>query len=182
MIYRYNELRKIKQYGQHIKIEEALKAKKLFKFENSLYSENEYTSELEIIAKLYEDAIFIGHSAFFYHGLTNIIPKHYYLNTKRKARKINDNRVKQTFSMDDYFEVGKTTLNYNNVEIVIYDKERMLIEVVRNKNTLPFDMYKEIIENYRRKIGKINMLKVEEYLDLFKNNDNLFNVIQLEVL
>ena len=182
MIYRYNELRKIKQYDQHIKIEEAVKTKKLFKLEKSLYSTNEYTSELEIITKLYEAAVLTGLSAYFYHGLTNVIPKYYYLDTKRKARKINDERVKQTFSMDDYFEVGKSTINYNSADINIYDKERMLIEVVRNKNNLPLDIYKEIIQNYRKKIDKINMLKVEEYLDSFKNNDNLFSVIQLEVL
>lgn len=43
------------------------------------------------------------------------------------------------------FEIGKSQINYNNVQINIYNKERMLIELIRNKNTIPFDYYKEII-------------------------------------
>ncbi len=36
--------------------------------------------------------------------------------------------------------------------INIYDKERMLIELIRNKNQMAFDYYKEIISNYRKKL------------------------------
>ena len=182
MIYKYNELMKTEKYNHATKIKKALTNNLLFKLEDGLYSDKKNNSELEVISKLYDGAIFTGQSAYFYHGLTDIIPKYYYLDTKRKARKIIDERIKQTFSVEEYFEVGKSTINYNNVEMVIYDKERMLIELFRNKNILPFDMYKEIVENYRKNIDKINMLRLEEYLDLFKNNDNLFNSIQLEVL
>jgi len=182
MVYKYNELINIEEYKHDIKIKKALNEKKLFKLENGLYSDREYNNDLEIISKLYDSAIFTGESAYFYHGLTNVIPRYYYLDTKRKARKIIDKRVKQTFSVDEYFSIGKTTINYNNAEITIYDKERMLIELIRNKNNIPFDMYKEIIENYRKKIDSINFLKVDEYLDSFKNSDNLFKAIQLEVM
>lgn len=36
--------------------------------------------------------------------------------------------------MDDkYFDIGDTFIKYNNIKIRVYDKERMLIELVRNK-------------------------------------------------
>lgn len=30
------------------------------------------------------------------------------------------------------FDMGKTTMNYDGVDIVIYDKERLLVELIRN--------------------------------------------------
>ena len=52
--------------------------------------------------------------------------------------------------MDDkYFDIGDSFIYYNDIKIRIYDKERMLIELVRNKNKISYDMYKEIINNYR---------------------------------
>ena len=38
-------------------------------------------------------------------------------------------------------------MNYDGVDIVIYDKERLLVELIRNKRKFSFDFYKEIIEN-----------------------------------
>ena len=46
--------------------------------------------------------------------------------------------------------MGKTKMNYDGVDIVIYDKERLLVELIRNKRKFSFDFYKEIIASYRK--------------------------------
>ena len=85
--------------------------------------------------------------------------------------------------MDDrYFNIGITYIYYNNVRIKIYDKERMLIELVRNKNNMSYDMYKEIINNYRSIVDELNFLKLQDYLSNFKNKDKYLKIIQEEVL
>ena len=85
--------------------------------------------------------------------------------------------------MDDrYFNIGITYIYYNNVKIKIYDKERMLIELVRNKNNMSYDMYKEIINNYRSIVDELNFLKLQDYLSNFKNKDKYLKIIQEEVL
>ncbi len=40
----------------------------------------------------------------------------------------------------------------NKTTIKIYSKERLLIELIRHRNKIPFDYYKEIISSYRNKI------------------------------
>ena len=122
------------------------------------YSFDSRCSELEFIAKKYDNAVFNFDSAFYYYGLTDNIPDKYYLSTKKKARKIKD------------------------VKIKIYDKERMLIELVRNKNNMSYDMYKEIINNYRSIVDELNFLKLQDYLSNFKNKDKYLKIIQEEVL
>ena len=61
---------------------------------------------------------------------------------------LND-KIEQIFMANHFFEIGKSQVNYNNVQINIYNKERMLIELIRKKKQIPFDYYKEIISNYR---------------------------------
>ena len=47
-------------------------------------------------------------------------------------------------------------MTIEDAEVNIYDKERMLIELVRNKKNIPYDMYKEIVNNYRKIIESLN--------------------------
>ena len=182
MIYKYSELIKKRIYNNDIEIKKAINDKKLFKINFGLYSDKKINSNLEIISKKYENYIFNSDSAFFYHGLTDNIPLKYHLAGKRGAQKIKNDDIIQTYMDDKYFEIGDSFVFYNNVKIRIYDKERMLIELVRNKNSISYDMYKEIINNYRNIINSLNLLKLQEYLSKFNEGEKYLRMIQEEVL
>ena len=182
MIYKYSELLKKRIYNSDIEIKKAINDEKLFKTDFGLYSDKKINSKLEVIAKKYENYIFNSDSAFFYHGLTDNIPLKYYLAGKRGAQKIKNEDIVQTFMDDKYFEIGDTFIYYNNTKLRVYDKERMLIELVRNKNSISYDMYKEIINNYRNIINSLNLLKLQDYLSKFKDGEKYLKIIQEEVL
>lgn len=182
MIYKYSELLKKGIYNSDIEIKKAINEKKLFKTDFGLYSDKKINSKLEIMSKKYENYIFNSDSAFFYHGLTDNIPLKYYIASKRGSQKIKNEDIVQTFMDDKYFEIGDTFIFYNNVKLRIYDKERMLIELVRNKNSISYDMYKEIINNYRNIINSLNLLKLQDYLNKFKDGEKYLKIIQEEVL
>lgn len=57
------------------------------------------------------------------------------------------------------YELGITTIEYDGTIIKIYDKERLLIDLARNKNQIVYDLYKEIVTSYREKVDLINMKK-----------------------
>ena len=116
MLYRYSELLKNEKFNTDRKIKLALSEKRLFKLDCGFYSFDSRCSELEFIAKKYDNAVFNFDSAFYYYGLTDNIPDKYYLSTKKKARKIKDDRVIQTFMDDRYFNIGITYIYYNNVK------------------------------------------------------------------
>ena len=65
--------------------------------------------------------------------------------------------------------------------IKVYSKERMLVELIRHKNKIPFDYYKEIISNYRNKIYELDEEWFEENIEKFPGSKKLFDTIQLEV-
>ena len=65
--------------------------------------------------------------------------------------------------------------------IRVYDKERMLIELIRNKNKLPYDYYKEIIGNYRNIISELDIEKIQDYAMIFPKSSLITKTLQAEV-
>lgn len=179
MIYLYNELRK--KYKSNDKIKQLLLEKKIFKIEKGVYSDNQNINYLEVLSKKYPNAVFTMDSAFYYHNLTDVIPEKECLALKRNSTKINDERIKVTYYQDKFFEIGRSTLQVNGINIQIYDKERMLIELIRNRKTIGFDYYKEIISNYREIKDTLNSKKIAEYISKFAIEDYLYDAIMKEV-
>lgn len=179
MLYYRKELDKNK-YSTY-QLNKAIKNKELFKIDNGLYSDVEFVNPLEIICKRYPDAIFTSDSAYYYYDLTDVIPDYFCLATKRTYTRIADKSIKQIFIPNDLFEFGKTQIEIENVRINIYDEERLLVELVRKKNLISFDYYKEIITNYRKRIDTLDIYKIGEYISYYKNESSLYDTLMREV-
>ena len=70
----------------------------------------------------------------------------------------------------------------DGVKVRIYDKERMLIELLRNKNSLPYDLYKEIIMNYRKIIGGLEIWRIQEYASIFPKSKMISKALDEEII
>ena len=77
--------------------------------------------------------------------------------------------------------MGKEQLLFEGVHINIYDKEKMLIELIKNKSNISFDYYKEIILNYRNIVDELKNWKIEQYLENYNLEDYIFDIIKKEV-
>ena len=179
MILLYKEL--MNKYKSDYKIKKLIDEGKIIKVEKGIYSDNGNVNYLEILTKKYPDAVFTMNSAFYYHNLTDVIPDKEYLAIKRDSTKISDDRIKVIYYQDKFFYIFKTTIKVNGVEINIYDKERMLIELIRNEKSIGFDYYKEIINNYREIKDELNIKKISEYISKYAIEDYLYDVIMKEV-
>ena len=180
MLLTYQEC--LDKYGSDYQIKKEIGNGTLFMKEKGIYSTRRNASEIDVIMRKYPKTVCTWKSAFYYHSLTDVIPDHYYLATKRTDTRIKDPRVIQSFLKDEIFDAGITEIQYNNSSIRIYDRERMLIELMRFKARMPLDYYKEIINSYRRLSFELDFGIVEEYAAMFKNGANLMNMIQMEVL
>ena len=180
MLITYKEAQK--EYGSSYKVEHAIKRGELFKLSRGLYSTSRYVNPYSIISKKYPDAIITMDSAFFIHGLTDVIPDKIHLATRRNALRINDKSIRQYFLEEHLFEAGKISREYDRATINIYSLERLLVELMRNNTQMPLDYYKEIISSYRKIIDRIDIRAVEDHMSLFERNEYLFNIFQREVL
>jgi hypothetical protein len=179
MIYTYRECKE--KYGSAYQIRKAVEDGKIFFLQKGLYSDKEHVSQLALLMAKYPKAVFTMRNAFYYHGLTDVVPDQYDLATERDAAKIRDPSVVQFFYPADFFEQGVTEMQYQGTRIRIYDKERMLIELVRYRTKIPFDYYKELITSYRKMISDLDIEKLENYAACAPYSDKVTDVLQVEV-
>ena len=179
MLYNYESC--IEKYKTDYQIQKMMKEGKLFKIEKGIYSDEEYESDIAVVMMKYPNAVFTLNSAFYFHGLTDTIPRQYYLETDKDATKIRNEKVKQIFDNNESMNLGVMEMDYDGTKIKVFNKERLLVELVRNKNKLPFDYYKEIIGNYRKLVHKLDVQAVEEYAIMLPKTNKVMEIIQMEV-
>jgi len=180
MIYTHKELEKI--FKSDYQIKKATAEGTIYKIERGIYSYVPYVHPLEIITKKYPHAVFTMDSAFYFHGLTDVIPSKMHLAVIRTAtRRVANRNIAQVFTLEKYLGIGKTQIVFDGILINIYNRERMLIELIRNKKRLAFDYYKEIINSYRGRVNELDIMNIEDYTKEFDTEDYIFKTIQEEV-
>lgn len=180
MILTYGEC--IERFGTDYKIKKEIKAGRLFRKEKGIYTDEKRCSELSLITARYPRAIFTGESAYYYFGLTDVIPEYFHLATLRTDSRIKDMSIHQYFVNENLFELGKTTMSYHGIQIPIYSRERLLVDLIRQKNKLPYDYYKELIASYRRIVQELDFFLVEECAGKLRSHQSILKAIDLEVL
>ena len=179
MLYNHNEVKKI--YKSDYQIKKAIKDGLLYKLDKGVYSDKDIINPLIIFSKKYSSAIVTMDSAFYYYDLTDVIPQKIWLATSSGYRKINNKKIKQIYVPNSILYQGKIEVDVDGEKVNMYDKERLLVELIRKRKQIPFDYYKEIIANYRRISKDLDMYKIEKYLSLYKNDVNLSEALIREV-
>ena len=171
----------LREYGSDYFIRQKINAGELFRIDKGIYSEREYVPELALVCYKYPKAVVTLNTAFYLYGLTDEIPDEYFLATKREAAPVSDKRVKQIFMPKDLLTIGKTIIEEKGFPIPVFDRERMLIELIRYKSKLPFNYYKEIIGNYRRILPQLDPEKIRDYAEIMPKRDMIIRTLQMEV-
>jgi hypothetical protein len=167
MIYLYTDL--TKKGLSDYQIKKKVSNNELYMIKKGAYSTTIKYNYLEYIAKKHPNAVFTLLTACHCYGLYKKESNVFYLATKQKDRKILDEQVKQIFMTDHLYEIGISKITYQGFNILIYDLERLLIEVVRNKVNLSYDDYHEVIESYQRISKLLNKTKLNQYISNFKD-------------
>ena len=171
----------IKKIGSKYLIKKAVAEGSLYQIEKGFYSESEHVSEVALIAAKFPKAIFSMNTAFYHYGLTDSIPEKYYLASERGA-KSSDKRVVLKFENSDILQLGAAQEKLNGTAVIMYNRERMLLELIRNKTNTPYDYYKEIILNYRKIIDELDIRLIQDYMEQMPKANMIRKVLESEVL
>lgn len=167
MIYLYTDL--TKKGLSDYQIKKKVANNELYMVKKGVYSTTPDFNYLEFIAHKHPNAVINLTTACHCYGLLKRDTKPYYIATKQKDRKIKDENIKQIFMTDSLYQVGISKITYQGFNILIYDLERLLIEVVRNKVNLSYDDYHEIINSYKKISKLLNKNKLNDYVIKFKD-------------
>ena len=180
MLYSYADM--IETYGSAYQIAKAVESGALFKVARGLYSDERHPDPSAVVCALWPQAVLPMDSAFYLHGLTDVVPGLVHVATPRNATRIHDEHVRQYFMDKGLMGIGVERLERGGLAVRAFTRERMLVELLRSAGSLPLDYYKELIDSYRKISDDLDMREVEDCMALYKRADSLFDMLQREVL
>ena len=172
----------LRKYKSSFYFQKALRNGEIERIERGLYisKKNKDYTNFEYIVSKFPNMVFTMESAFFYYGMLKDEPKFYHLASRRTSVRLKTLEVKnaiQYYQLDKLFKIGITLMKVNGIIINIYDKERLLIELVRNKKKISEDLYKKIIQKYKESNNIIDEKRLIKYNKKFKMSNKLITVI-----
>ena len=178
MLYKYDEYIK----KNNLMIKDSSDSDSIYKIEKGVYSDKQYVPESLVIAFKYPNAVFTLDNAIYHYDLTDTVPDKYYLMTDKDSSKISDSRVIQLFDNNNQLKLGAERVVVDDGSLLMYNKERLLVEVIRYRFRLSEEYYKEVINNYRSIIHKLNIQLLEEYIEKLPKSSLVKETIKKEVL
>lgn len=165
------------QYG----LRQAIKSGEIRHLARNLYATEASDSTLGSLGKLYPDAVVTGPTALYLHNLIDLPPERIDVAAKRGGTKITNPALRPSYIPEDWLQVGSTTIIHDGTKVRVFDLERMLLELMRSRNKLPYDIYREAVGSYRRLADKLDMYKLEEYAKRIPRGGSYLNRVLEEV-
>lgn len=179
MVLNYSEC--LERWPSDYQIKKRVQNGELYQIEKGVYANTPEVSTLAILTKKYPNAIITLNTAFYYQGLTDVIPDEYYMATDSHSIALCDHRVKQIYAPPGCLELGAVQMTRRDATFRIYDRERLLIELLRYKNKLPYDYYKEILGNYRDLLYELDIERIQTWVGQFPKQKMIMDALEKEV-
>ena len=172
----------VKEFGTGYKLKKAVEEGAIYKVSPGIYARQAAVSDMEKFQMKYKTAIFTMDSAFYFLGLTDVVPDKWHIATARNSTRLPKDNVHQYFEAAKFYGIGKSIVEFNGAQLRCYDQERMLLELVRHRKTMPFDLYKEIVQSYRQSYNNIDYGKLDDYIEEMQCRTDFYDIIQREIL
>ena len=168
-------------YGTKYRVGELVHAGKLFHIEDGIYADTADVPEVEVVLAKYPSSVLTLESAYYYYNMSDEIPDEYHLATDRKSARIVDDRGVQSYVPCGTLMIGATEIDVLDEHLRIYDKERLLIETMRYRTKLPYDLYREVIGSFREIRNEWYGSKIDDDLQHMPRMGAIMEAIRKEV-
>ena len=125
-----------------------------------------------LLQQRYKTGIFSHNTALYFYNLTDRTPLKYDLTFQNNIR-VKDEIVSSHYTKANYFEIGQTELKLQDgTTIKIYDLERTIIDILRDRNKIDLQIFNTAINGYMKRKDK-NLVKLSKYAKIFKQENLL---------
>lgn len=171
------------KFGGAYQVDKLVREGGLYRLETGVYADTPDHTELEVLLFKYPNAVVTMQSAYYVYDLSDAVPDLNYLAIDRDAHKIDDPRVVRCFVPSGTIGIGVVSKKTASESISrIFDRERLLIETIRYKTKLPYDLYREVIGSFRAIASELYTAKMCDYLEKFPRKEAILRTIESEVL
>ena len=161
--------KEVLEFGIHKDVlKELTEKKEIIKIANGLYGlPNEEIDEYIYFSHRVPKGIFSHETAAYLQGLSTRMPLIYVMTVKvgdnvSRVKSARDNIIFK-YVKKDYYDIGKITITSPfGREISVYDKERTILDIIKDKDRIDAQVFSEAIKSYFTGKEK-NLLKLSKY-------------------
>lgn len=146
-------------------------------------SEETWEDELYILQKLYSDIIISGETALYLHGLLDREYNEITISVKPSfsGSRLREKGVIIRREKDPLFGLGATEIETNlGNKVAVYDKERCICDLVKNRKKIEVQNYQTAIKTYMRDSNK-DLSKLITYAEVLNVRDEVMKYIEVLV-
>ena len=146
-------------------------------------AEQEYIEEEQVLASLLPESIVCVESALFYYGYSDFAPRQWSIAVhrtfSRTKLKIDVLATKVYFIQPSQFEIGKTSGNFNGVQLAVYDRERTICDCFKYRTKLDNEMFSKALNAYAadKKKNLSNLSKYATKMRVYKKMMDVMEVL-----
>lgn len=131
----------------------------------------------------YPRFIYSFNSAIYLHGLGDILPNYLEVTgpfNYRPMSKVRDDVIAHTDTVDESYNLGVVeVMNILGNTVRVYDKEKTICDIIKNKEKIEFEVYVKALNNYAKSKEK-DINKLMEYARIMKIENKVR--LQMEVI
>lgn len=122
--------------------------------------------------------IYSNETALYLHNLTDRFPHQFSVTTK-SGYHLRNRELKVYYCKNEIIDMGKVKiLSPDGNEIYVYDKERTVCDIIKNKNRIDLQVYLQGIQNYFR-YEKVNYNLLMKYAKELKVQNKVIDIVRL---
>lgn len=138
---------------------------------HGIYYHKKYTIDMMRVHQVTNSTIIYSHeTAAYLHNLTDRFPRKFSITVKQGTNLRNKDNFNIFYVNKNTYDLGiKTIKNNLNNDILTYDKERTVCDIIRSKDRVELQVYTEVIQNYFRNKPDMNkLIRYAKYLNIFE--------------
>lgn len=144
--------------------------------------QNVIPTDEQIIKEILPQGIICVESALFHYGYNDFSPRKWSIAIPRTAsrtvKRIREIPLKPYFIQKSFFNLGKTTEDFNGVFLAVYDRERTLCDCFKYRTKLDNEIFNKAVNAYA-KDDKKNLANLSEYAKEMKLYTKVMNVMEV---
>lgn len=146
------------------------------KVARGVYYHKDYTVDMMRVHQTMNNTIIYSHeTAAYLHNLTDRFPRKYAITVKQGTNLRNKKKFNIYYVNKETYDFGIRRIKNNlNNEVITYNRERTVCDMIRSKDRVELQVYTEVIQNYFT--DKPNMNKLIEYAKHFNILDEVYEI------
>ena len=138
--------------------------------------------EEQVLASLLPESIVCVESALFYYGYNDFAPRQWSIAVprtfSRTKLKIDSLATKVYFVQPALFELGRTSGDFNDIQLAVYDRERTICDCFKYRTKLDNEIFNKALNAYAADKKK-NLSNLSSYAKKMRVYKKLMNVMEV---